>query len=255
MTALQYLCIFFIGALFGSFYYTLSIRFLNGSFANSPIKALISFSRCPECKEKISAVYLIPVLGYLALLGKCKNCGKRISPAYPVFEIIYGLVCILTAYRLGIGIYSLVIFLIIGLTISISVIDAKSLTIPDSLVIVFVFLSLYPVFLNREFTDQLIGAAVMFGFFFVVLMLFPGSFGGGDIKFATAIGFLAGLQQSIVVLEAALIIGSITGLIYAAIVKKGLRTKIAFAPFLSSGIFLSLLYGRDIVLLYSKIIK
>ena len=121
-------------------------------------------------------------------------------------------------------------------------------------VFIFVMISIYPIILNHSLMDNFKGLLLMFSFFIVVLLLFPGSFGGGDMKFASAIGFFLGIELSIVALEIALISGSIVGTIYAIKTRKGLRIKIPFAPFLSLGTISALLYGRDITLLYYNLV-
>ncbi len=209
---------------------------------------------CPECNQKISPVHLIPILGFIITRGKCKNCKAKISRLYPVFEIIYGILSILIISKHGENIYAVTLFLISGLAIAISIIDVKSLTIPNSLIIVFVILSVYPIVMNNSITDNLLGLLLMGSFFTIIILIFPGSFGGGDIKFASAIGILTGIELSIVALEVALISGSITGLIYAIKTKKGLKSKIPFAPFLTLGVLTSLLYGREIVLVYYRLL-
>ena len=73
------------------------------------------------------------------------------------------------------------------------------------------------------------------------------------MKFAAAIGILLGFELSIVALETALVTGSLIGLVYAVKSKRGFKIKMPFAPFLSAGIFISLIYGRDILLIYYSI--
>ena len=145
-------------------------------------------------------------------------------------------------------------FLLIGLSISISIVDVKTLSIPNSLVLAFFILSLYPVIMRNMLKDNIYGLLLSFAFFLVILLLFPGSFGGGDIKLASAIGFLLGLDMSIVVIETALITGSVVGVIYAIKTKKGLRIKFPFAPFLTAGLIVSFFYGREIILLYYRLV-
>ena len=127
--------------------------------------------------------------------------------------------------------------------------------IPNSLLIVLLLLSIYPTILSENIFLNLYGALFLFSFFLIILLIFPGSFGFGDIKYATIIGFLVGLEQSIIVLESSLIIGSILGVIYALKNKKKLMSKIAFGPFLTIGGFISFIWGREIIVLYFKIIN
>jgi leader peptidase (prepilin peptidase)/N-methyltransferase len=251
---LIYPFIFFTGSLFGSFFYTLAVRYINESFKRDKLNALFSFSKCPVCGYKINPLHLIPVLGYLLLRGKCGRCGSPISKIYPLAEILYGALAFVIYSAFGQSLYTAVIFLIIGLSISISVIDIRIQIIPDSFVLIFFLLSIYPVMLNDSLKDNLYGLLLMGAFFIIVLLIFPGSFGGGDVKFALSIGILLGLESSIVALETALIAGSLIGIIYAIRFKRGLRSKIPFAPFLTFGLLVSLLYGREILSVYYRIV-
>ena len=246
--------IFFFGTLMGSFFYTLSIRYINGSFKNDIFKALFSRSECPECGIKINPLHLVPIFGYLILKGRCRNCKAVISPLYPAFEIIYGLLLLLISSIHGINPYAFSIFILIAIGITISLIDLKTLLIPNSLLLVFFIFSVYPVIINGAYLDNLYGMLFMTLFFIIILLIFPGSFGGGDVKFAALIGVLMGLELSVLTLEAALVSGSIVGIIYALKTKKGFKNKIPFAPFLTFGLMLSIIYGREIVLVYYRIL-
>jgi prepilin signal peptidase PulO-like enzyme (type II secretory pathway) len=254
MEALRWFSVFLFGTLWGSFFFTLAIRFSNDSFNEEKIKALFLPSRCPACGKPIPRLYLIPIAGYLLARGKCRHCRANISPAYPLYEILYGFLAITISLKNGLSIYALIMFLLIGLSIAISVVDVKTLSIPNSLILAFFILSLYPVIMHNMLKDNIYGLLLSFSFFLVILLLFPGSFGGGDIKLASAIGFLLGLEMSIVVIETALITGSMIGVIYAIKTKKGLRIKFPFAPFLTAGLIVSFFYGREIILLYYRLV-
>ncbi len=254
MSALESTALFIFGALWGSFFYTLALRFADGSFRENALKALVKPSHCPHCGSRISPLGLVPVLGYALLRGKCPHCRGKISPAYPAVEILHGVLLVLLAWSQGFSIYTLAVFLIFGTAISISIIDIRTLVIPGSLVIALAILSVYPVYISGDPKDHLIAAAGMPVIFTLVILIFPGSFGGGDIKFASAIGFLMGVEFSIVVLECALIAGSIAGTVYALTSGKGLRIRIPFAPFLTLGLIVASLYGREILLLYYRTI-
>ncbi len=253
MKILLYSSIFLFGALWGSFFYTLALRFAAGLIDKDPFHALMSSSRCPSCNEKINKFFLIPIIGFIILRGKCKHCRSNIPVSYPFYETVFGLLLILLTLKYGIDLYSFNIFLLLSVVITIAIIDLKTFTIPDSLLILFVIFSIYPIIMNYSFKDNLYGFVLMFLFFTTVLFIFPGSFGGGDVKFASAIGLLLGLQYSIVALETALITGTISGIIYALGTGKTLKAKIPFGPFLAAGLFVALFYGREIVLIYFKI--
>lgn len=91
-----YLILFFItGLLFGSFYNVVGLRL--------PKKESIIYpsSHCPKCNHKLSWYELIPVLSYIFLKGKCKNCKEKISIMYPVVELISGILFALSIIPLG----------------------------------------------------------------------------------------------------------------------------------------------------------
>lgn len=245
---------FIFGTLCGSFFYTLALRFADGRIKEHPIQALFTRSKCPSCGMDINPLYMVPIMGYVILGGKCAKCGAKISPLYPAIEILYGFLAVIFAWKLGATIYTFNIYLLAGIALCISIIDIKALIIPDSLVVAFVVLSVYPIVLNYDIMDNLLGMLVLFVIFLVILIIFPGSFGGGDVKLGAAIGLLSGLEMSIVVLELSLVCGAIIGAMYALKTKKSLKTKIPFAPFLTLGLIISFLYGRDILLIYYRIL-
>jgi prepilin signal peptidase PulO-like enzyme (type II secretory pathway) len=245
---------FIFGAFWGSFFYTLALRYADGRIGEHPMKALFSRSKCPSCGTVINPLFMAPVLGYFILKGKCRSCGTRISPIYPAAEVFFGALAALFIWKSGITVYTFNIYLLAGIALCISIIDMKVLIIPDSLVVAFVVLSVYPIVINYNIKDNLWGMLALFIIFLVILLIFPGSFGGGDVKLGAAIGLLSGLEMSIVVLEVSLVSGAIIGAIYALQAKKSLKTKIPFAPFLTLGLIVSLLYGRDILLVYYRIL-
>jgi prepilin signal peptidase PulO-like enzyme (type II secretory pathway) len=253
MKYLVYLALFFVGTIFGSFFYTLSHRYRNKKYINNFAKIFYEPSNCPKCGQKINPLFLFPVLGYLFTLGKCRYCKQKISFSYPLHEIVFGLLAIAVYMKYGLMLEMFIIYLILAIALTIAIIDFHSMIIPDSLNLAFFLLALYPFFKHANYSDNLYGMLLMGVVFLTIMLLFPGGFGGGDFKFAMCIGFLLGVSFSIVVLETALITGSIIGVLYGLVTKKGLRTQIAFGPFLTLGLFAAIFFGRDIVLLYSSL--
>lgn len=245
---------FIAGTLWGSFFYTLALRYAGGAMRDNPMRALFSRSKCPACGTTIRIVHLAPVIGYFVARRKCASCGAPLSIFYPLSELAYGVLAALVTWKFGITVYSVHIFLLAGIALTISIVDLKSFTIPNSLVIAFVLFSAYPVIMSASYADNLLGLGALSAVFIVILLIFPGSFGGGDVKFAAAIGLLSGLELSIVVLEISLITGAVIGVIYGLKTKGTLRTKMPFAPFLAIGLIVSLFYGREILLLYYRVL-
>jgi prepilin signal peptidase PulO-like enzyme (type II secretory pathway) len=253
MNALASAAVFAGGALWGSFFYTLALRFASGEFAASWKRALFSPSRCPACSRRVGLLYLIPLAGYFFTRRKCPGCGAALSPAYPAMEALYGLLALAVAHETGLSIYGVSLFFVAGLALCMAVIDVKTLTIPNELIILFVLLSLYPLLRENTLLESLYGLLLMFVFFLVVLLVFPGSFGGGDVKFAAAIGLFLGLELAVVALEGSLITGAVAGTIYAIKTGRGFRSRIPFGPFLFAGLMIALFFGRDILVIYYSV--
>lgn len=245
---------FSFGSILGSFFHTLALRFVDGAIESNPIKALFSRSVCQMCGEKIKPLYLVPLFGYLLLRGRCSSCSGRISLSYPVSEILYGLVSLAVVLKFGAGIYQATLALMLFVSISISYIDFKKMIIPDSLVLLFAVFSIYHIILNGSLSDNFFGLLFMALFFAVILLIFPGAFGIGDLKYAAAVGLACGLELSIVALEFSLISGAVAGIAYAIKSGKGLRTKMPFGPFIAAGLFASIFFGADILLVWFRFI-
>ncbi len=244
---------FFTGSLCGSFFYTLALRYTSGQIKEDPAKALFSSSVCISCGEPVKKYHLVPLLSYLILRGKCSRCGAKISLSYPFYEILFGMLFFVIVRKFGLNLHTVSVYLVISAALTISIVDIQILTIPDSLVLLFMIFSLYSLVMRSTVLDSLYGFLLMFIFFTLILFIFPGSFGGGDVKLASVIGLFLGLENSIVALETALITGAVTGVVYGLFAGKSLRIKIPFAPFLTAGLIVAVFYGRKLVLLYYNI--
>src|SRR3990167_4729809 len=113
-----------------------------GSFANVVVVRLPKReslvrpgSRCPNCNTPLRWWQNIPVLSYLMLRGRCRACRERISPRYPVIEVLTSVLFVAAGFRenwdpliLAVRAFPLVVILI-----SITFIDLELRIIPDEL--------------------------------------------------------------------------------------------------------------------------
>lgn len=245
---------FFAGAAAGSFFYTLAVRYNDGTMKASPWKALMTRSRCPHCGKTLNPLFLFPVLNWFFLKGRCHTCGAGIPFIYPASEIFCGGLVAAVLNLHGLTSDSVFACILCCIALTIAVVDFHVMEIPDSLTALFFLTSLYPVLTSPEPLNHLWGLVLTGLFFLVVILIYPGAFGGGDIKFAAAAGFYSGIGQSVVFLEAALITGVVWGLVYGAIKGKTLHTKFPFGPSLCAGFILSVLFGDRILMLYFSLI-
>ena len=118
--------------------FTILIGLAIGSFLNVCIsriprdESIVSpRSRCPECKKPIANRDNIPILSYLLLGGRCRNCKKKISIRYPFIEALTAMVSALMYLKFGIGIEWVVYFLFCAALIALAFIDADHRILPD----------------------------------------------------------------------------------------------------------------------------
>lgn len=249
---ITYILYFAAGTFAGSFFYTLAERYSNGKMKENPLKALFSRSECLSCGKSISALYLIPLIGYVISGGRCASCGNRISFIYPAMEVLYGVLAVMVARFHGTDLLSFSVYLIAAVSVTIAIVDIKTMMVPLSLNILLFVLSLYPVILRSNYIDSLYGFLFLTLFFIIIMFVFPGAFGGGDLKLYAVAGFLLGLEMSIVLLEVSLITGAVFGVIWGALKGWSFRIRIPFAPFIAAGIIITLLFGDTIILFYYR---
>ena len=100
-------------------------------------------SRCPSCGHQITALENIPLLSYLLILkGKCSGCGTRISPRYPVIELMTGLLSAYAAWHFGPTIQTIGALALLWALIALSAIDLDTQLLPDSITLPLLWLGL-----------------------------------------------------------------------------------------------------------------
>jgi leader peptidase (prepilin peptidase)/N-methyltransferase len=114
-----------VGAAVGSFLNVCIYRLPEGLSVVSPR------SRCPVCEQEIQWRDNVPVLGWLLLRGRCRGCGTRISPQYPLVELTTALLWLAAAMRHGASWQALSTALFFTLLLGIAMTDARAYTIPD----------------------------------------------------------------------------------------------------------------------------
>lgn len=260
MDYLQLAIYIFLGLAIGSFIGALTFRLPRG-------KGFVrGRSICPNCKKVIPWHDNFPLVSYIALRGKCRKCGVKISPRYFLIELttalsfaglyffqtgcLSGNLYLASCYwpiHLGILSYLLLpsIFVIM---FSIFVIDLETRIIPDSLtftgfVLVFIMLLLA----NSSIYEHLLASFVAGLFLLLVHLLTKGrGMGLGDVKFVLFPGLLFGLNLSFVFLFSAFLTGAVVGLILILIKAARFGQKIAFGPFLVFAFFITFLWGDKI---------
>ena len=93
-------------------------------------------SICPACRHELHTRDLIPLLSYIFSKGKCRYCGEKISPRYPLTELGLAVIFVAVFLRYGFTLYTLDIMVLASCLFTLSLIDLDTMTIPDRFLII-----------------------------------------------------------------------------------------------------------------------
>ncbi len=206
-------------------------------------------SHCPGCDALIKPYDNVPVVSWLVLRGRCRNCHEPISPRYPLTEaltaVLYVAVVLARDDAAGIALG----LALVTLLVPVAQIDYDLQIIPNELMIAGAIVALgITIGLDRDFiSEQLIAAAAAGGFFLVIAFLAPRGMGMGDVKLAGVLGLYLGRAVAPAVFFAFLS-GALIGLliIWRKGVKEGRKTRVPFGVFLALGGIIALFAGDSI---------
>jgi leader peptidase (prepilin peptidase) / N-methyltransferase len=233
------------GCLVGSFVTVLAHRIPRGE------GFVTGRSRCPSCGAQIGARDNVPVLSWLWLRGRCRNCGEPISVRYPLAEAGLGALWAATYLILGDDdVAELVLGLVLcALLVTITLTDLELRVIPNALVLAGAVTAIVVVAATdaNELPDRLIAAAIAGGVLFLVVLAYPRGMGMGDAKLVAMMGLYLGRAIAPAVLVGFLV-GAVVGV--AMIARRGAEARkqaIPFGPFLALGGVVGLWFGDEMV--------
>jgi len=210
-------------------------------------------SRCPSCQHAISAIENIPVLSYLFLKGRCKNCKTTIAIRYPLVELTTAILSITVAIHYGVSIQTCVALMFTWTLICLTLIDFDTQLLPDSVTLPLLwfalFISLFQVFTDP--TSAIIGALAGYLSLWAVYWAFKlvtgkEGMGYGDFKLLAAIGALLGWQMLPLVIMLSAFVGATIGLTMILLKGRDKNIPMPFGPYLSIAGFIALLWGHRI---------
>lgn len=235
---LIYTYMFILGAIIGSFLNVVGIRVpIKRSIVSPP-------STCGNCQQKIKKYDLIPIFSYFILGGKCRNCKQKLSPVYPIFEFVTGVLFVVATIYATDWKELLFSCLLISIMIALTVADFEYKLVPDS-VLLFAIVALVPmgIYLNGEqFYNHIWAGVGAFVFFLFLGIVSKGGMGGGDIKLIGVLGLALGFQEIVIIILVASISGLILGLLVRIITKK--KETIPFVPYITIGVLAAHFYGE-----------
>ena len=232
------------GAVIGSFLNVVAYRLPRRESLSHP------GSHCPRCETPIRARDNIPVLGWLALRGRCRSCHEPIAVRYPLIEALSAALAVAVVlvkhspHDLALGLT------LVAVLIAVSLIDLdhriipNKITAPAAVAAVLIGLATRP----SGVVAQLISGAAAAGFLLIFALAYPAGMGMGDVKLAGVLGLFLGPSVAVAILVAVLA-GSLAGGFVMARrgVKEGRKTGIPFGPYLALGGVAALLVGPSII--------
>jgi leader peptidase (prepilin peptidase)/N-methyltransferase len=245
-----------LGLLFGSFANVVIARVPEGASVVRPPSA------CPHCDARIAAYDNVPVVSWVLLRGRCRECGAPISRQYPVVEAACALLFAAIGWRIGLT-WALPAFLLFGwLLLVVTVIDLHTRRIPNRLTypLTPALLALLVVAAVLEGTPgealrALFGGLAAFCVLLVIALINPRGMGMGDVKLAGFIGIglgYLGWGHVWLGLFAGFFGGGVIAGTLLVLGLRGRKDHIPFGPWLALGALVALLAGQPIIDIYLR---
>lgn len=238
---------FLLGLLFGSFANVVILRLPKGESIVTPR------SHCPQCKSLIAWYDNLPVLSWLLLRGRCRNCKTWISARYPLVELITGFLFAAVFWKYGYSWSTLEYIIFVWALVIVSFIDIDHMILPDVFTLSGIVIGLAGAALNpeRDFISSFAGVIFGGGILWSVAVLYYAlrkeeGMGGGDIKLLAWMGAILGWQAIPFIILVSSVLGSIIGLGLAWRSRAGLKSVIPFGPYLALAALLFLLGGSEL---------
>jgi leader peptidase (prepilin peptidase)/N-methyltransferase len=267
---------FLLGLVIGSFLNVCILRIPEGK------SIVLPASSCTKCGKEIAPYDNIPVVSWLILGGKCRNCKTKISAMYPAVELLTGLLFLACALAFGFSVEAFKWATFAALLVVLTITDLRERILPDVVNFFGLGAGLLFSFFTRSadgtalwianrwfdfpppqpvlsFVDAILGAVAGSGLLWVVA---EGYFrlrgregmGLGDVKMMAAVGAFLGLKRTLLTVLAGSLLGSVIGIVLIAVSKKDRNYELPFGTFLGAGALLVLFFGNPALQWYQSML-
>lgn len=230
--------------------------FLNVVAARVPLRRSLMRpgSACMSCSVPIAWYDNVPLVSYLVLRGKCRNCGTRISLVYPAVELASALLISACVLVFGLSLHAAIAAFFCCVLVAISAVDLEHRIVPDRIVLpatVLILLAQLAREPSFEWPLCAFGASL---FLFLAVLAYPAGMGMGDVKLALLMGAALGKLVAV-----ALMLGMFAALVPGLYLlarhgQAARKMAIPFAPFLAFGSIVALFAGDSLLDAYVRLL-
>lgn len=220
-------------------------------------------SICPNCYHQLKASDLMPVISWLLLKGKCRYCHKPISVQYPLVELATAILFVVSYIFWPVALtgvdtilFALWLIVLTGL-VALSVYDLKWFLLPNRIIYPLSAVAGLFALINVIISDNPLTAAINLalavliggGIFYLIYQLSKGKWiGGGDVRLGWLLGALAMTPtKSVLFIFMASLLGTLVSLLMVLTRRFKRHQLIPFGPFLIAGLFITMLWGDQII--------
>ncbi|MBQ8681789.1 MAG: prepilin peptidase [Bacilli bacterium] len=245
---------FILGAIMGSFYHVVATRLSNDESIISP------GSHCPKCNHSLSWYENIPIISYILLKGKCKQCHSKIPISYWIVELITGLLFAVCYHSFDFTVDLLIALVFISSLIIVIISDIEYMIILDEVLIasslIIILIYIFGTSLEVAALHIYSGIGAFLAMYAIKILgdkaFKKESLGGGDIKLMFLFGLVLGLPMAICTIFLATFIAFPIALIILFSSKENV---IPFGPFLSMAAIIILMTKLDLTDVLNFLVK
>jgi leader peptidase (prepilin peptidase) / N-methyltransferase len=223
--------------------------FLNVVAARVPLRRSVvrPASACMSCGSELAWYDNVPVVSWVALRGRCRSCGSRISPLYPAVELATAALVAGCFVAFGLTAEAFVASFFCVVLVVLSAIDLTHRIVPNRIVLPAALVVLVAQTALDPSPEWALGALGASGFLFVAALAYPAGMGMGDVKLALLLGAMLGRTVPV-----GLMVGMVAALVPSAVLlarhgSAARKMGIPFAPFLALGALVALFAGQPLL--------
>jgi leader peptidase (prepilin peptidase) / N-methyltransferase len=209
-------------------------------------------SACPGCGAAIAWYDNIPILSFVALLGRCRGCGMPIHWRYPIVEAITGALFVAAGLAFGPTRDAIAASALLAGLVALTAIDLERQIIPDVISLPGILAGVLANLATGRVSlrESILGIVVGGGVFLVIILASGGGMGGGDMKLGAMLGAFLGWKVVLLSVFVAVVLGGVLAVALIAAGLRGRKDPIPFGPFLAAGGAAGLFWGERVVRWY-----